>query len=489
MGYDGTIPEELLEQPLYAADAWTATFLAAPTATSSTGCRRCCGSRVDAARRGAVLPRDAAQRRGAGHGVHAEGAARAGSSREAGAPLVVAGTRTGSSTAPPAARRMVNAGSVGRPYEHEPGAYWLRLGPERRAAAHRVRHRGGDARRSTRRLPVRRRHARAGRRDAARTRSTPRPVATRRRRHEVRDLRGRRGAAGRRARRRRACSTPASTATWSRSSRPARRSGTSAPSTDARLLAPLRPRSLRDFLAFEGHLKNAYARLGREIPAEWYEVPAYYKGMPDTVIGPEDEVPWPAWTDKLDHELELAAVIGAGGRDIAVARRARRDLRLHDLERPLGARRAGARAAGRDGTGQGEGLGRQQRARARASSRRTRSTWTAPRMRVRVNGELWGEDTPASMHHTFADMIAYVSRGQTLRPGEVLGSGTAAGGSGLELDRWLRPGTSSSSRSTASASSATASERKGAEPWRTSCPPLAGEGGQGGAAARRSSTS
>jgi 2-keto-4-pentenoate hydratase/2-oxohepta-3-ene-1,7-dioic acid hydratase in catechol pathway len=65
---------------------------------------------------------------------------------------------------------------------------------------------------------------------------------------------------------------------------------------------------------------------------------------------------------------------------------------------------------------------------------------TRARMRVRVNGELWGEDTPANMHHTFADMIAYVSRGQTLHAGEVLGSGTAAGGSGLELDRWLQEG-------------------------------------------------
>ncbi len=44
------------------------------------------------------------------------------------------------------------------------------------------------------------------------------------------------------------------------------------------------------------------------------------------------------------------------------------------------------------------------------------------------------------MHHTFADMIAYASQGLTLRPGEVLGSGTAAGGSGLELDRWLAAG-------------------------------------------------
>ena len=48
-------------------------------------------------------------------------------------------------------------------------------------------------------------------------------------------------------------------------------------------------------------------------------------------------------------------------------------------------------------------------------------------MRVRVNGELWGEDTSADMHHTFADMIAYASRSQTLYPGEVFGSGTAAG--------------------------------------------------------------
>jgi 2-keto-4-pentenoate hydratase/2-oxohepta-3-ene-1,7-dioic acid hydratase in catechol pathway len=61
-------------------------------------------------------------------------------------------------------------------------------------------------------------------------------------------------------------------------------------------------------------------------------------------------------------------------------------------------------------------------------------------MAVRVNGELWGESSTADMHHSFADMIAYVTRSQTLYPGEVLGSGTATGGSGLELDRWLQSG-------------------------------------------------
>jgi len=32
--------------------------------------------------------------------------------------------------------------------------------------------------------------------------------------------------------------------------------------------------------------QNALTRLGRPIPNEWYEVPAYYKGMPDTVTTP-----------------------------------------------------------------------------------------------------------------------------------------------------------------------------------------------------------
>ena len=47
-----------------------------------------------------------------------------------------------------------------------------------------------------------------------------------------------------------------------------------------RLLAPLRPRTIRDFLAFEGHLKNAFAGLGKEIPDEWYRVPPTTRGCP-----------------------------------------------------------------------------------------------------------------------------------------------------------------------------------------------------------------
>ena len=43
--------------------------------------------------------------------------------------MLTEGTPTTSSTAAPTARRVLNAGSVGRPYEDEPAAYWPQLGP------------------------------------------------------------------------------------------------------------------------------------------------------------------------------------------------------------------------------------------------------------------------------------------------------------------------------------------------------------------------
>jgi 2-keto-4-pentenoate hydratase/2-oxohepta-3-ene-1,7-dioic acid hydratase in catechol pathway len=215
--------------------------------------------------------------------------------------------------------------------------------------------------------------------------------------------------------------------------------GSRTPVTGARLLAPLRPRSLRDFLTFKGHLDNALSRLGRPIPEEWFEVPAYYKGLPDTVIGPEEKIPWPEYTDKLDHELELAVVIGRRGRDIAREEAmdyvfgytiwndvSARDVQTRELPIGMGP----AKAKDWDGSNV---LGP-------CIVTTDELDGTNVRMIVRVNGEVWGEDSSASMHHRFADLIAYASQAQTVYPGEVFGSGTAAGGSGLELDRWIQPG-------------------------------------------------
>ena len=90
---------------------------------------------------------------------------------------------------------------------------------------------------------------------------------------------------------------------------------------EVRLLAPVpRPRVIRDFLTFEGHMLTAGKALGRaSIPPVWYQVPAYYKGDPDTVSGPDDVIEWPKYCEKFDFELEIAAVIGRRGKDISKA--------------------------------------------------------------------------------------------------------------------------------------------------------------------------
>jgi 2-keto-4-pentenoate hydratase/2-oxohepta-3-ene-1,7-dioic acid hydratase in catechol pathway len=211
------------------------------------------------------------------------------------------------------------------------------------------------------------------------------------------------------------------------------------PVAAARLLAPLVPRSFRDFLAFEGHLKNAYRNLGRDVPAEWYEVPAFYRSMGTTVTGPDTVLPWPSYSRQLDHELELAAVIGRRCRNVAAADALDyvfgftiwNDMSARDVQRrelPIGM--GPAKAKEWDGSNV---LGP-------CIVTTDEIDLATLELEVRINGERWGGDRIAAMHHSFGDLIAYAAQDQTLLPGEVIGSGTATGGSGLELDRWIQPG-------------------------------------------------
>jgi 2-keto-4-pentenoate hydratase/2-oxohepta-3-ene-1,7-dioic acid hydratase in catechol pathway len=206
-----------------------------------------------------------------------------------------------------------------------------------------------------------------------------------------------------------------------------------------RLLAPLRPRSLRDFLAFEGHLKGAYERLGRDIPAEWYEVPAYYKGLPDTVIGPEEEIPWPSYSDQLDQELELACVIGRAGRDIA-----RDDWRAHvfgwTIWNDMSARDTQSRELP---LGMGPGKAKDwdgSNVLGPCIATADECDGADVEMALWINGEERTRARSSQMHHGFGDLIAYASLGCTLRAGEVIGSGTAPGGAGIESGSHLAPG-------------------------------------------------
>ena len=84
-----------------------------------------------------------------------------------------------------------------------------------------------------------------------------------------------------------------------------------------KLLAPLPdPASVRDFYAFEDHVKKGFEKRGEPMPAEWYEMPVYYRSGHQNIIGTDEDVKWPSFTEKFDYELELAAVIGKRGANV-----------------------------------------------------------------------------------------------------------------------------------------------------------------------------
>jgi len=199
---------------------------------------------------------------------------------------------------------------------------------------------------------------------------------------------------------------------------------------DVELRAPvLHPPSVRDFYAFEQHVKTARASRGLDVPAEWYELPVFYFSNPAAIYGPGDEIPRPPETNELDYELEVAAIIGAEGRiggftimnDFSA-----RDLQRAEMKVGLGPAKGKDFATslgpivvtpdefdGADGT-----------------------------MVARVNGEERSRGELGDMHHSWEAIVAQAARNTRLLAGDVLGSGTVGTGCILELGdgRWLEPG-------------------------------------------------
>ena len=93
------------------------------------------------------------------------------------------------------------------------------------------------------------------------------------------------------------------------------------PLGEVRLLAPIpHPPSIRDSLCFLDHMRNCQAAMGagRTLADTWYRIPAFYFACPATVSGPYDDAPTAPGSAWQDFELEIAAVIGPGGRDLSV---------------------------------------------------------------------------------------------------------------------------------------------------------------------------
>ena len=202
------------------------------------------------------------------------------------------------------------------------------------------------------------------------------------------------------------------------------------PLADVELRAPvLHPPSVRDFYAFEQHVKTARAARGLEVPPEWYELPVFYFSNPAAIYGPGDEIPCPPDTNELDYELEVAAIIGAerriGGFTILNDWSAR-DLQRAEMKVGLGP------SKGKDfATSLGPVV-----------VTPDEFDGTSGTMVARVNGEERSRGELADMHHSWEAILAHAARNTRLLPGDVLGSGTVGTGCILEHGdgRWLQPG-------------------------------------------------
>jgi 2-keto-4-pentenoate hydratase/2-oxohepta-3-ene-1,7-dioic acid hydratase in catechol pathway len=210
-----------------------------------------------------------------------------------------------------------------------------------------------------------------------------------------------------------------------------------------RLLPPLQPPSIRDFVAFEKHVAGIVKNAGPEatVAPEWYEAPTFYFTNPHALYGAYDPVPIPPGCSLFDFELEVAAVIGREGRDLEpdAAREciaaytifndwSARDLQWREMRIGLGP------AKGKDSaTTLGPWL-----VTADELEPYRKGDRLALSLEARVNGETIGRDSLASMNWSFEELVAYASRGTKVAPGDVLGSGTCGGGCLAEL--WGRAG-------------------------------------------------
>jgi 2-keto-4-pentenoate hydratase/2-oxohepta-3-ene-1,7-dioic acid hydratase in catechol pathway len=230
-----------------------------------------------------------------------------------------------------------------------------------------------------------------------------------------------------------------------------------------KLLAPLPlPPQLRDFLCFEKHLIQAFTQILRiraasapdpeqalrelekqgafKPPKVWYERPSFYKPSRFAVCGTDQDVTWPAYSKTIDYELEFACVIGRPGRDIPKDK-ARAHIFGYTIFNDLSARdEQTLEMASNLGPGKGKDFDNSNPIGPCIVTADEIPDPYALDMIVRVNGEERGRGNSREMHWKYEDCIAFVSRNETVHPGELFCSGTVGNGSGLEIGRYVEPG-------------------------------------------------
>lgn len=250
-------------------------------------------------------------------------------------------------------------------------------------------------------------------------------------------------------------------ASWDRARTQVANQGVAAESlAGATLLAPLpNPPLIRDWGTMIGHPKFFLRRRAEqlaarsadpkaamaaaetdgslELPPNWFTVPRFYTGNPLNMTGPDAEIAWPGFAESLDYELELAVVIGTGGKDIPVSR-ARDHIFGVTLFNDFTARDtqvAEGSPAGKSKDFDG----------AYAIGPCIATMDEIPdlyqlQVQSKLNGVVQTARSTVDMQLTFEDIVSYASRSCTLHPGELFASGTFEGGCGVETGRLLRDG-------------------------------------------------
>lgn len=229
-----------------------------------------------------------------------------------------------------------------------------------------------------------------------------------------------------------------------------------------KLCAPIQPPpQMRDCSCFELHLKQSFAaarrarvahlpnpeealaqmstRADERVIATFNRQPIYYKCNRFAVIGPDEDVIWPAYSKAMDFELEFACYIGRKAKDVP-RDKARDYIVGYTIFNDMSARDTQAvEMGGMLGPAKSKDF---DTGNVMGPCLVTVDELPDPydlNMVARVNGEEWGRGSTRDMRWQFEDLIAHISRSETLYPGEVLGSGTVGNGCGLEQLRYLKP--------------------------------------------------
>lgn len=236
----------------------------------------------------------------------------------------------------------------------------------------------------------------------------------------------------------------------------------SVPVAGTDILAPLpEPRQMRDGMSFPLHIlqaprgqrklaaraKNDMEELARieaeplgELPEVYRKQPIFYITNRFSVCGTNTTVKWPRYSKVMDYELEFGIITKNKGANIP-ASKARDHIFGYTIFNDFSARDAQrVEMEGRLGPAKGKSF----------DGGNVLGPWIVTpdeigdpyklKMEARINGKMRSQGTTEGMLFPFEEIIAHVTKDETLMPGEFIGSGTVGNGCGLELGWYLEHG-------------------------------------------------